>query len=88
MSCFHEFVVCQLQCSFALEASLSTFLPSFNSAVLLFFPSRPMQERMDILMKKAKFGDWFIIFLISKNLDSVIFKEFILQLTDKLKTDA
>ena len=43
---------------------------------------------MDILMKKAKFGDWFVIFLISKNLDSIIFKEFILQLTDKLKTDA
>ncbi len=43
---------------------------------------------MDILMKKAQLGDWFLIFLLSKNLDSVLFKEFIIRLSDKLKTDA
>ena len=42
---------------------------------------------MDVLMKKAQMGDWFVIFLLSKNLDSILFKEFIVQLTDKLKTD-
>ncbi len=30
-------------------------------------------------MKKAQMGDWFIIFLLSKNLDSVLFKEFIVR---------
>lgn len=43
---------------------------------------------MDILMKKAQMGDWFVIFLLSKNLDSVLFREFIVRLSDKLKTDA
>jgi hypothetical protein len=43
---------------------------------------------MDVLMKRAQMGDWFVIFLLSKNLDSVLFKEFIMQLTEKLKTDA
>ena len=43
---------------------------------------------MDILMKKAQMGDWFLIFLLSKNLDSLLFHEFIVRLSDKLKTDA
>lgn len=63
-------------------------VPSMRKIMVERNAKHDVKERMDILMKKAKFGDWFIIFLISKNLDSVIFKEFILQLTDKLKTDA
>jgi hypothetical protein len=47
-----------------------------------------VKERMDVLMKRAQMGDWFVIFLLSKNLDSIMFKEFIMQLTEKLKTDA
>ena len=31
-------------------------------------------------MKKAQMGDWFIVFLLSKKLDSVLFKEFIVRL--------
>jgi len=38
-------------------------------------------------MKKADLGDWFLIFLLSKNLDSILFREFISQLTEKLKTE-
>ena len=38
------------------------------------------------LMEKADIGDWFIIFLISKNLDSIMFNEFLTQLTEALKT--
>ena len=47
-----------------------------------------LQERMDVLMKRAQMGDWFLIFLLSKNLDSLMFKEFIMQLTGELKKDA
>lgn len=46
------------------------------------------KDRIDILMRKAQMGDWFLIFLLSKNIDSILFKEFIDRLTDKLKTDA
>ena len=38
-------------------------------------------------MKKANLGDWFLLFLLSKNLDSVLFKEYLMKLTEKLKTD-
>jgi len=47
-----------------------------------------VKERMDVLMKKANMGDWFLIFLLSKNLDSVLFREFIVRLAERLKTDA
>ncbi len=46
------------------------------------------KDRIDVLMRKAQMGDWFLIFLLSKNIDSILFKEFIDRLTDKLKTDA
>ena len=41
---------------------------------------------ISMLMKKADIGDWFVIFLISKNLDSIMFNEFLSQLTEALKT--
>lgn len=44
-------------------------------------------DRLDLLMKKADLGDWFLIFLLSKNLDSILFREFISQLTEKIKTE-
>ena len=47
-----------------------------------------LQEKMDVLMKRAQMGDWFLIYLLSKNLDSLMFKEFIMQLTGELKKDA
>jgi len=44
-------------------------------------------DRLDLLMKKADIGDWFVLYLLSKNLDSILFKEFIMQFTEKLKTE-
>jgi hypothetical protein len=38
-------------------------------------------------MRKAQMGDWFLIFLLAKNLDSIMFKEFIDRFTDILKTE-
>ena len=47
-----------------------------------------VKESVDRLMKKAQIGDWFVLFLLSKNLDSVLFREFVVQLSEKLKTDS
>ncbi len=47
-----------------------------------------IKEHIDILMRKADIGDWFVLFLLSKNIDSTLFKEFIAQLSEKLKTEA
>jgi hypothetical protein len=45
------------------------------------------KDRIDPIMKKANMGDWFMIFLLSKNMDSVLFKDFVTKLSEKLKND-
>jgi len=44
-------------------------------------------DHLDILTRKADMGDWFLLYLLSKNLDSTLFREFIDQLSEKLKTE-
>lgn len=63
-------------------------IPSMRKVMVERNAKDDVKERLDVLMKKAQMGDWFIIFLLSKNLDSVLFKEFIISLSDKLRTDA
>jgi len=63
-------------------------IPAFRKWMLERNSKHDHKDRIDILMKKASLGDWFLIFLLSKNIDSILFKEFINRLTDKLKTDA
>eukprot|EP00096_Caligus_rogercresseyi_P002424 TRINITY_DN1454_c0_g1_i1.p1 TRINITY_DN1454_c0_g1~~TRINITY_DN1454_c0_g1_i1.p1 ORF type:complete len:365 (-),score=98.56 TRINITY_DN1454_c0_g1_i1:1841-2935(-) len=43
---------------------------------------------MNILTDKAEMGDWFLIFLLSRNLDSVLFNDFIVRLANRLKNKA
>eukprot|EP00095_Tigriopus_kingsejongensis_P011022 maker-scaffold109_size355148-snap-gene-0.18 protein:Tk11022 transcript:maker-scaffold109_size355148-snap-gene-0.18-mRNA-1 annotation:"innexin inx3" len=63
-------------------------IPSMRKVMVERNAKFDIKEKMDVLMKKAQMGDWFVIFLLSKNLDSILFREFVVQLADKLKTDA
>jgi hypothetical protein len=63
-------------------------VPSMRRVMVERNAKHDIKERMDVLLKKAQMGDWFVIFLLSKNLDSILFREFICRLSDKLKTDA
>jgi len=40
------------------------------------------------LVEKANIGDWFMIFLISRNLDSTMYNIFIEEISEKFKTKA
>jgi len=40
------------------------------------------------LVEKANIGDWFLIFLISRNLDSTMYNIFIEEISEKFKTKA
>lgn len=62
-------------------------VPSMRKILLERNAKHDYKTHVDALMKKAQMGDWFLLFLLSKNLDSVLFKEYISQLTEKLKTD-
>ena len=62
-------------------------IPGLRQTMLERNAKTDYRDRVDILMKKANIGDWFVLFLLSKNLDSILFREFISQLSEKLKTE-
>jgi len=40
------------------------------------------------LVTNASTGDWFMIFLVSRNMDSIMYNMFIEEITEKFKTKA
>lgn len=64
------------------------FIPALRKIMLERNAKTEYKGSIDTLMKKADIGDWFVLFLLSKNMDSILFKEFISQLSEKLKTEA
>jgi hypothetical protein len=40
------------------------------------------------LVNNASAGDWFMIFLVSRNMDSTMYNHFIEEITEKFKTKA
>ena len=62
-------------------------VPALRRTMLERNAKHDFHEKVEHLMRKADIGDWFIIFLLSKNLDSIMFREFITQLSEKLKTE-
>ncbi len=63
-------------------------VPSMRRHMIERNAKHDINEHTNVLMKRAQMGDWFVIFLLSKNLDSVLFRDFITRLAEKLKTDA
>ncbi|XP_071040259.1 innexin inx2-like [Parasteatoda tepidariorum] len=41
-------------------------------------------EHIEIVLRKCKFGDWFIIYLLAKNLHSLHFKDFMSELSRRI----
>jgi hypothetical protein len=65
----------------------ATCIPCMRRIMLARKTKYNIKDRIDVLMGKAQMGDWFLIFLLAKNLDSIMFKEFIDRFTDILKTE-
>lgn len=62
-------------------------VPSMRKVLIERNAKHDFKDRIDPIMKKANMGDWFMIFLLSKNMDSVLFKDFVTKLSEKLKND-
>lgn len=62
-------------------------VPAMRKVLLERNAKHDFKGRIDPIMKKAQMGDWFVLFLLSKNMDSVLFKDFVTKLGDKLKTE-
>ena len=42
------------------------------------------KECINIIIKKTRFGDWFLLYMLGQNIDSIIYKEVMHELARKL----
>ena len=54
-------------------------------AYLLYIRYRLIKkECINIIIKKTKMGDWFLLYMLGQNIDSIVFKEVVHELAKKL----
>ncbi|KFM80964.1 Innexin inx2, partial [Stegodyphus mimosarum] len=61
------------------------FLPEVRLRSLKPRAGLAREEHLDIVLRKCKVGDWFVIHLLAKNLYPVNFRDFMTQLTRRLE---
>ena len=42
------------------------------------------KECVNVIIKKGKMGDWFLLYMLGQNIDAVVFKEVIHEFAKKL----
>lgn len=61
-------------------------LPSLRKAVVVRKALGDAKDKTYHLIDKAEFGDWFLLFLIHRNMDTVMYNMFIEELAEKYKS--
>lgn len=61
------------------------FCPWVRTFILPFGFSNTYKEDLNLVRSEGQIGDWFVLQQLRKNMDSLIFKEFIEELSKKLK---
>jgi len=60
------------------------FSPRIRAYILYIRFRLVKKECINIIIKKTKMGDWFLLYMLGQNIDSVIFKEVVHELARKL----
>ncbi|GFY73354.1 innexin shaking-B [Trichonephila inaurata madagascariensis] len=60
------------------------FLPFIRACALVMHTSFVDQRKIRMILRKGSFGDWFLLDLLSLNLDETFYTEFISKLTREL----
>jgi len=63
---------------------LIVFSPRIRAYLLYIRFRLVKKECINIIIKKTKMGDWFLLYMLGQNIDSVIFKEVVHELARKL----
>lgn len=58
--------------------------PSFRALLLRARSRLAPQEDIDLITKKCRIGDWFVLYQMGKNINPVIFREFLSELVQRL----
>ena len=60
------------------------FSPRMRAYLLYIRYRLVKKECINIIIKKTKMGDWFLLYMLGQNIDSIIFKEVVHELARKL----
>lgn len=60
-------------------------IPKLRNVLLCMRIGFTSRETVNEVLEKCYIGDWFILYQLSKNIDSIIFQEILLELNKKLK---
>jgi len=64
---------------------LATFTPAFRQILLRTRSRLAESENVEAISRKCQIGDWFVLYQLAKNMDPLIYKEFITDLANKLQ---
>ncbi|KAK8733016.1 hypothetical protein OTU49_006709, partial [Cherax quadricarinatus] len=78
------FVLVAVISAFGLLYRLATFSPGFRHLLLRGRSRLASAEKVEAVSKECQIGDWFILYLMARNMDPYVFKEFINTLTPTL----
>ena len=60
------------------------FSPRMRAYLLYIRYRLVKKECINIIIKKTRFGDWFLLYMLGQNIDSIIYKELMHELARKL----
>lgn len=45
------------------------------------------RENIELIVRRSRMGDWFLLYMLGENIDTVIFRDIMMSLANKLNTD-
>ena len=81
---FWMLLLCALTTMVLVYRIFIIFSPRMRAYLLYIRFRLVKKECINIIIKKTKMGDWFLLYMLGQNIDSIIFKEVVHELARKL----
>ncbi|XP_068234407.1 uncharacterized protein [Palaemon carinicauda] len=79
------FIIVAVVSGVGLLYRMATFTPAFRQILLRTRSRLASPENVEAISRKCQIGDWFVLYQLAKNMDPLIYKEFITDLANKLQ---
>ncbi|KAK8374787.1 hypothetical protein O3P69_017386 [Scylla paramamosain] len=81
---WYWFLVVAVITTLGLVYRIATFLPTFRTYLLRGRSRLVAKENIDHICHRCYIGDWFILYLLAKNMDAFVYRDFIQELGQHL----
>ncbi|XP_050715219.1 innexin inx2-like [Eriocheir sinensis] len=79
------FIIVAVVSGVGLLYRLATFTPAFRQILLRTRSRLASSDNVEAISRKCQIGDWFVLYQLAKNMDPLIYKDFITDLANKLQ---